>query len=49
MCQTFIDLKFEPRWVIVLSGRSNGHEFVKDFIQKKRYIGADISASELLV
>lgn len=49
MCQTCIDLKFEPRWVIILSGRSNGHEFVKEFIQKKRYIGADISASELLV
>lgn len=39
----------EPRWVVVISGRQNGHETVKDFIQKKRYIGVEITASELLV
>ena len=49
MCQTCIDSKYEPRWVIILAGRSNGHESVKDFVQKKRYVGVDISASELLV
>lgn len=49
MCQTCIDEKMEPRWVVVISGRQNGHETVKDFIQKKRYIGVEITASELLV
>ena len=49
MCQTCIDSKFEPRWVVILAGRANGHEYVKEFVQKKKYIGLEISASELLV
>jgi hypothetical protein len=49
MCQTCIDSKYEPRWVVILAGRSSGHEFVKEVIQKKRYIGQEITASELLV
>lgn len=48
MCQSCIDARFEPRWVIVLAGRSNGPESVKDFITKKRYIGDEILANELI-
>jgi hypothetical protein len=49
MCETCISSKFEPRWVIILSGRQLGPEAVKEFIIKKRYIGTDIAASELFV
>ena len=49
LCQTCKDEKFEPRWVVLIAGRQNGHEFVKDFIQKRKYIGAEITASELLI
>ncbi len=49
LCQTCIDDKLEPRWVVLIAGRQNGHETVKDFIQKKKYIGAEITASELLI
>lgn len=49
MCESCIELKFEPRWVIILSGRQNGADSVKELILKKRYIGAEISASELLI
>ena len=49
MCETCITSKFEPRWVIILAGRSNGPEHVKDFIQKRKYVGTEVSASELLV
>jgi hypothetical protein len=49
LCETCITAKFEPRWVIILSGRQLGPEAVKEFIVKKRYIGADIAASELFV
>jgi hypothetical protein len=49
MCETCIASKFEPRWVIILAGRQLGSDSVKEFIIKKRYCGADISASELLV
>jgi hypothetical protein len=49
MCETCISSKFEPRWVIILSGRQLGPDAVKEFIVKKRYIGTDIAASELFV
>ena len=49
MCETCINSKFEPRWAIIISGRQNGAEFVRDFVLKKRYVGDEISASELLV
>jgi hypothetical protein len=49
MCETCISNKFEPRWVIILAGRQSGSDCVKEFIIKRRYIGNEISASELLV
>jgi hypothetical protein len=45
MCETCITSKFEPRWVIILAGRSNGADHVRDFVLKKRYVGNEISAS----
>lgn len=50
MCATCIESKFEPRWVIILAARQNEDpSVVRDFIVKKRYIGRDISGSELIV
>lgn len=49
MCETCINNKYEPRWVVILSGRQYGHEVVKDYVAKKRYPGEEIKASELLV
>ena len=49
MCESCINSKLEPRWVVILAGRSNGADYVREFVLKKRYIGNEISASELLV
>lgn len=49
MCETCVSSKYEPRWLVILAGRQNGAESVREFILKKRYVGNDISASELLV
>lgn len=49
LCQACIDNRLEPRWVVILSGRQNGHEFVKEHVSKKRYPGDEILASELLI
>jgi hypothetical protein len=49
MCETCINAKLEPRWVIILAGRSSGADHVREFVLKKRYLGEEISASELLV
>jgi hypothetical protein len=49
MCESCINSKFEPRWVVILSGRQNGMDSVRDFVLKKRYLGNDIAASELII
>jgi hypothetical protein len=49
MCETCMNAKFEPRWVVILAGRQNGLDFVKEFVVKKKYVGNDISASELII
>ena len=49
MCESCILAKFEPRWLIILAGRQQGAEVVREFVLKKRYIGNEITASELLI
>ena len=49
MCESCINSRFEPRWVIILAGRSMGPDHVRELILKKRYVGVDITASELMV
>jgi hypothetical protein len=49
MCETCIAAKFEPRWVIILAARQSTPDVVKEYIIKRRYLGNEIAASELLV
>lgn len=49
LCDSCKSEKLEPRWVVIIAGRQNGPESVKEFIAKKRYNGNEISASELLI
>ena len=49
MCETCITAKFEPRWVIILAGRQQGIDIVRDFVLRKRYVGLDIPAAELML
>lgn len=49
MCESCVTSKLEPRWVVILAGRQNGPESVRDFVLKRKYIGVEISASELLL
>jgi len=48
LCNNCIEKKYEPRWIIILAGRMNGPEYVKEYIRLNRYIGKEISASELM-
>jgi len=48
MCQTCIDAGYEPRWTIVLGGRQNGPDSIKEYITKRKYIGKTITAEELM-
>ena len=49
LCDSCKTEKLEPRWVVIIAGRQNGPESVKEFIAKKKYNGNEISASELLI
>jgi hypothetical protein len=49
MCETCIVSKYEPRWAIIIAGRQFGPESVREVVLKKRYVGEEISASELLI
>jgi hypothetical protein len=49
MCEGCIASKFEPRWLIVIAGRQLGADSVREFVLKKKYVGDEISASELLI
>ena len=48
MCQSCIDAGYEPRWIVVLGGRQNGPDSVKNYVVKRKYFGAEISAHELI-
>ena len=49
VCESCTSAKLEPRWVVILAGRSNGSDYVKEFIIKRKYLGNEITASELLI
>ena len=49
ICETCHTSKLEPRLVVILAGRSHGPEHVKEVVLKRRYLGNEISASELLI
>ena len=48
LCSSCIQSNYEPRWTVVLAGRTYGSDFIKDYIVRRRYIGKTISAEELL-
>lgn len=49
LCESCITSRLEPRWVVILSGRQNGIETVREVILKRRYLGEEISAQELMI
>jgi hypothetical protein len=48
MCRSCIDSKLEPRWIIIMGGRSHGADHVREYILKNRYLGKKITAEELM-
>lgn len=48
MCRTCIDAKMEPKWTIILAGRRDGPESIRDYIVKRRYHGDTIEAHEVV-
>lgn len=48
MCRSCISSGFEPRWAIIVAGRSYGHERVRKTILSHRYLGEDITYKEIV-
>lgn len=48
LCKTCIGNRFEPRWCLILAGRSYGPDSVKSWVNKRRYIGDTISFAEVV-
>lgn len=48
LCNECLKEKREPRYLVVLHGRSNGIDSISDYIKNKRYVGAEILLSELI-
>lgn len=49
LCKSCTENKIEPRWIVIIAGRQFGPDHVKEYIAKKRYVGVEITASELLI
>jgi hypothetical protein len=49
MCPSCRAEKMEPRFAIILAGRSNGPNSVAEYVKNRRYIGNEILAKELIV
>ena len=47
LCESCIKSKFEPRWIIMMVGRDEGLEAVKDWVRPKRYVGEPILLEDL--
>ena len=48
LCEQCAKAKMEPRYIIILVGRSEGTPAVADYIRARRYVGKDILAHELI-
>lgn len=48
MCRSCIESRYEPRYAIIVAGRSYGHERVKNIILQRRYLGKEISYEEII-
>lgn len=48
LCNECLKGQKEPRWLIILIGRTKGPGTVVDYVKKRRYAGEPILAEELL-
>lgn len=48
MCESCIAQGFEPRWAIILTGRSKGIDTIIEYIRKHKYVGDEITAKDIV-
>lgn len=48
LCNACLEKKYEPRFIVILYGRVNGMPAISDYIANRKYVGAEITARELV-
>lgn len=48
LCNECVKAQREPRWLIILVGRTKGAGSVLEYVKRRRYVGKPILAEELL-
>ena len=48
LCDTCIKNRLEPRWIVMMIGRSEGFDAIKDYIRPQRYIGEPILLEDMV-
>lgn len=48
LCTECIAEKREPRYLIIITGRTRGFDSVSEYIKNHRYVGRDILAEEFV-
>lgn len=48
LCEECLVGKKEPRFAIIIAARSNGTAYVSEYINKRRYVGREINATEIV-
>lgn len=48
LCETCFKNNFEPRWIVMMVGRSEGFDAIKGYVKPQRYIGEPIRLEDMV-
>lgn len=48
VCNDCFDNKYEPRWLIIITGQADGIDAVSDYLLHHKYVGEEIPAADLV-
>lgn len=47
LCETCLKQRLEPRWIVMMVGRDQGFDAIKDYIKPQRYLGEPILLEDM--
>lgn len=48
VCNSCFDNKYEPRWLVIITGQQDGIQAVQDYLLNHKYVGDEIPAADLV-
>lgn len=49
LCNECLEARREPRYIIIMAGRSGKTKEIRPFLKNKRYVGKEITAADIFV